>query len=262
MEDVKQYKYATTNNKEIDIFYVTPEMIDEETRIIFVMHGCLRNAEDYIEKWKELTNENMVVIFPKFSEDAFMEVEYNYGNVNSGYGINDENEWTFEEVDMIFLDFIIKLRLNIKKYILYGHSAGAQFVHRYMLLNESLCLDFAISANAGCYTVLSEEHKFPYGISDLVANKERMLRNLQKRFYVMVGSKYIDPNHAHFPQDRTFDFEGTNRYERGHSFYNYACKYARENKIKHKWHFVIMKNVSHNNEDTIPYVIEILRDTK
>ena len=45
---------------------------------------------------------------------------------------------------------------------MFGHSAGAQFTHRYMLLSKDKRISNAVVANAGWYTFINNA-KFPYG---------------------------------------------------------------------------------------------------
>lgn len=47
---------------------------------------------------------------------------------------------------------------------LWGHSAGAQFVHRYLLFEPTAPVRTAIAANAGWYTLPDLEQPFPYGL--------------------------------------------------------------------------------------------------
>jgi hypothetical protein len=61
------------------------------------------------------------------------------------------------------------LKLDHAGYDMYGHSAGAQFVHRYLQFYDSPKVKKAVAANAGWYTFPNEAINYPYGIKSLFA---------------------------------------------------------------------------------------------
>jgi len=81
---------------------------------------------------------------------------------SAGYmqgGMYDENgeeqpmeAWTFFLIDPMIVDFHNLFRSNDGLIDLWGHSAGGQFVHRFMLFKGSQWVDRAIAANSGWYT--------------------------------------------------------------------------------------------------------------
>ena len=60
----------------------------------------------------------------------------------------------------------IKTNLNYlgNSYNMFGHSAGAQFVHRFIQFKPLSRVDKAVSANAGWYTLPDTTIDFPYGL--------------------------------------------------------------------------------------------------
>ena len=247
-------------DKSIKVFWSTPDNIDNNTKVLFVMHGCLRNADKYIETWKILSElDNVIVIVPEFKKIEYSKYEYNYINILKNNEVVSYDDWTFNIIDLIFKDFINRFNLSTKKYILCGHSAGGQFSHRTMLFSNSVFLDYVIAINSGSYTVLDESKNYPYGIKNLENYKNIIANNLSKKMYILVGDLDNDPNHKYFPKDLEFEFQGKNRFERANYFYNTSKNYCDKNKMPFNWKLVTMKDVKHQGKDAIKYVLDIIK---
>ena len=84
------------------------------------------------------------------SNEAFPSELYNYGGVTRGA---KQISWAFTSIEYIF-DVLLVAGLKKNGYSLFGHSAGAQFAHRFVLFSPvgSRCLQ-VVSANAGWYTM-------------------------------------------------------------------------------------------------------------
>ncbi|MCL2355062.1 MAG: hypothetical protein FWC68_04245 [Oscillospiraceae bacterium] len=275
MEDIKIFEHFDENkNYNMNVFYYIGKGSVENKRIIFVMHGCLRNALNYLKLWVDYADENnLIVICPEFTREKYTISEYDYGGIVEGkedYSIGDiytplaiydgeiieESKWIFKNIDDIYLEFIEKNQLRNDGYILYGHSSGSQFVHRFALFSDSPYLKYAVCANAGIYTMLDEDVNYPHGIRNLKKYKNRINSALSRKVYVLVGSLDIDTNmlnttELELPQGKT-------RVERAKTFYNKLEEYAKNENIEHKWKFKIMEGVKHSSKETIPFVIDIL----
>src|SRR3546814_4271479 len=59
--------------------------------------------------------------------------------------------------------------LTAETYALYGHSGGAQFVHRYILAGGGPHMGRAVSANAGSYAMPDPAVAWPFGLRGLPA---------------------------------------------------------------------------------------------
>jgi hypothetical protein len=260
MRGIKSFRFEDNiTNHYIPVFYYIPTNYTDKSPIIFVMHGCLRNAEKYIINWINYAEEhNIIVVAPKFQKKYFEQCDYNYGNVNKNGEIVDEDDWTFNIIDKIFEVFIEKLSLRQNKYIIYGHSAGAQFVHRYFILNNSKYMKYAISANAGSYCMLNDKFDYPWGIKNLSNYTNRILSNLGKKLYVLIGDE--DNKVKYLPDSKQDYIEGSNRYERGKNFFKEANRFAINNKINMNWKLEVMHGVGHDNDKTIPYCINIINE--
>ena len=50
-QQIQEVTFSYWNKPDIKIFYSTPELIDEKTKIIFLIHGESRDAKKYINDW-------------------------------------------------------------------------------------------------------------------------------------------------------------------------------------------------------------------
>ncbi len=145
---------STITGKQVkqNIYYCGPRHIKSDTRVVIIMHGNKRNAKDYRDAWENHTGEgNLLILVPEFSKQDFPRSNsYNLAGMVSPSGILTPSEyWTFPLIDNLFLTVKKDQKLESERFYLYGHSAGAQFVHRYAMFANSSRLGLAIAANAG-----------------------------------------------------------------------------------------------------------------
>jgi hypothetical protein len=160
-------------------------------RAVIVVHGVLRNADEYfphmIEAVKHAGVEsNTLVIAPQFlleediaEFDLGDDVLFWGGETGEGWKKGDDSVSTeghprqaaassFEVVDRIIEQIALKGSFpNLKAVIVIGHSAGGQYVNRYAAgtrigksLPEGIHLRFIV-ANPSTYMYLTDERRLP-----------------------------------------------------------------------------------------------------
>ena len=142
----------TSNKKTLKVWYSMPKKITKETQLLFVMHGVKRNGEDYCKAWVPyVESKNLMVVVPEFSNEQFPgSSKYNLANMSkNSREFNKPETWNFFIIEELFSQLKKRFKLSNKRYSIFGHSAGAQFVHRFVMFGDSPNLDLAISANAG-----------------------------------------------------------------------------------------------------------------
>lgn len=146
-----------------------PVVRKESTPIVIVMHGASRDATPYFEDWKLLAAaQGFIVVVPYLSEQRFPGSAYNLGNVfdpDSGEQ-REKQKWTFSLIEPLFDEVVRRVRGEQSHYVLYGHSAGSQFVHRFMYYKPDARVSQFIAANAGWYTMPDFSIGYPYGLLD------------------------------------------------------------------------------------------------
>jgi pimeloyl-ACP methyl ester carboxylesterase len=246
--------YEPFNGKTLRIFYHIPSDVSSNTPIIFVFHGNSRNAFDYRNAMVEKANAfNFIVIAPEFSNINFPTGDaYNLGNVfvdgdnPSASTLNPEEEWTFSVIEPLF-DYI-KQNLNntTLKYHVFGHSAGAQFAHRFAMFKPHARYDKMVVSAGGWYTVTDLNIRFPYGFGDSPLEHIELSNLFNKQIMIQVGSLDNDPNAPQLRRNEFADAQGLNRLARAQHFYNKAAQLAQQNGFSFQWELHVNANADHN----------------
>ena len=275
LDQIKIMEYYDEKKKyNMNIFSYMPKGIINDMKIIFVMSGCLRDALNYLKKWIDYADKNnYIIIAPEFDRRHYSIGTHEYGNVidiEYDYSSQDiyvpfmkydtkiksEDDWIYKNIDEIYLDFIQRYNIEKKGYIMFGHSSGSQFTHRFAMLGNSEYCNKYICANAGLYTFYDTNKNYPYGIMNLDKYSDRIKASLQKEVYILAGKKDTESNMLNLlPEDKE---EGKNRYERAKNFYNSAKEFANDNGIEFNWEFISMPNVGHHSKDVIPTAVNII----
>ena len=93
----------------------------------------LRSIE--INGLKHLRKLNLLVIVPEFSEKNFPEVwGFNYGNIKTkNLEPIQKDLHAFMAIEPLANHALKKFKIKSKNWGIYGHGAGAHFVHRFVL---------------------------------------------------------------------------------------------------------------------------------
>ncbi len=243
--------YKSKNDSPFNVYYYLPEGDVSKMPILFVMHGVLRNADTYRDNWVDLADKHKVlIVVPQFTQENFKgDRGYAFGNVQARGGVlNDPSEWSFSLIDQIFDDVVKQTKSTQTKYDLFGHSAGSQFAHRFIIFTKKNKANRVITANAGSYTVLDYEVNYPFGIKDMDINDKHLKYLLQKDLVVQLGDKDNDPNHKQLPKSAEAMKQGAHRFERGHYFFEKAKAQAERLGVPFNWKLRIVKGAGHQNE--------------
>lgn len=149
-------------------------------RILFVIHGSGRDAEGYLRAFDDIIErQDALGIAPEWPQDLYPTSElFNLGVGRDGevggqpydpQEWRDPSEYTLSEVEHLFEAVKATLGSSACDYRIYGHSAGAQFVHRLLTFRPDARVARAVVANAGWYTLASEgdqsaNYYVPYGL--------------------------------------------------------------------------------------------------
>lgn len=263
--ETKNTTFAVWNNSDVELFYTLPEEINNQTQVLFIVHGGARDSEIYLDIWKKFTeHKNIILVAPEFKRADYE--DYEYLNISDDYGVLNKNlnEHLHNSLSIFFSFFKSKYNLEIDTYKLYGHSGGAQFVHRLLLFSDYDNVSSAVIAGAGSYTFLNNEN-YPYGLkeSNHLSDK-KIKRYLSQRVTFLIGNqdiKKFESSKKNNIQGKAM--QGNNRFEVGINYFNNLITVSERQKIPLRWKFQIAKGVAHDNEKMSLLASEILlKDVK
>ena len=243
-----KFTYDLWDKPNLDVYYHLPEIINVNTQVLFVIHGNSRNADNYLETWIKLAkNHNYAIFAPHFKRSQFISFNTLQMSTSSGRIRDDENLYLNNSIDLLFEYIKPLFNLNQKSYDIYGHSAGAQFVHRYLLFSNKPKVNKAVAANAGWYTFLDGSN-FPYGINNppIEFNSQNVINFLNMDLHIHIGSEDTDISSS-VNKSKGANNQGLNRFQRANNFFNYTTKIVEKNDLNYNWSFLVVDGVDHSN---------------
>jgi len=249
-------------DRPVTIWYHKPVKMNGDTRVIFIMPGLKRNAKEALYIWAALCGgtKTFLLLVPEFPTEHFPRIEdYILGNMISANGkLKAESEWTFSIIEKIFDTIVASNNLNTSGYIIFGHSAGAQFVHRMVMFMPNARIETAIAANAGFYTMPQFDVDFPYGLQKSPAIPEGLNMAFSKRLIVLLGTADNDPNHKYLRNTPETIAQGRHRFERGCNFFDLAKSIASELGANFQWQIKTVANVGHDKLKMSEFALNII----
>ena len=258
------FYFSNDNFNNIPVYFVAPEKIDRNSRLVIVMHGRKRNAEEYRDQWVQKANElNLVIVVPEFAEAKFPGVfQYNYGNVflQSGEEL-PQNQTLFSLVEPLANFSLKKFKIESNKWGIYGHGAGAHFVHRYILHQPHANHTLAIAANLGWYLSMTDQ-EWPFGLAKSNISEDQLKVAFSRYFLLMLGRADTSrkPNSPYVKENwDAISAQGEHRLARGRNFVKSAVAKSKEVNQFFKWGMVeVPTTKGHSNtEQMVPYAAEM-----
>ena len=251
-----QIVFSGWSGPKLPVYVHKPQTAGANSRIVFVMHGVNRDGDRYRDEWRDLADKHdLIIVVPTFGRTDFPTTDsYNFGNVlNKDGRKNPQAKWSFSAIEPLFDNIVCRIAGNQTGYALYGHSAGAQFVHRYVALANAPRMESAVAANSGWYT-MPDDGAFPYGWGGDIAGLVSTEKALQRRLTILLGTEDIDRQDPNLRINEQADKQGLTRFERGHGFLAAARKLAGRNKPL-GWRIAYAPGIGHDNGGTAPFAI-------
>lgn len=273
----------------ITIFYHMPVSFTNNSKILLVIPGAGRNADDYCDSWIEASEKYSVLII----SPSYPEKNYNYGDYHLGGVVKDLNltkgvsfkrgtnqihidesiieftvnrdrgNWIFTDFDRIFNIVKKATRSNQKRYDIFGHSAGGQILHRFVLFNPNSRADRIVASNAGTYTLPDYRTDFPFGLKNTDVKKRQLKRAFRKKLVLFIGEfDNQSETRGLMLRSETADKQGTNRLDRGKNFYKFSNELAKESDFSFNWKLEIIPNVGHNHKKMAKEAAKYLYEQK
>ena len=247
---------------ELPVFVHRPANAGPDSRIVFVMHGVRRDGDRYRDEWRDLAEEHdLVIVVPNFDREDFpTTASYNLGNiVREEGGRNPRDDWSFSAIEPLFDEIVCRLESDATGYAMYGHSAGGQFVHRYIALADAPRLDAAVAANSGWYTMPDAAETFPYGWGGDAEGLVDPARALARPLTILLGTEDIVRDDPNLRKTEEADRQGPTRFARGHAFFHTGRALSSEVQA-FGWRIAYAPGIGHDNGGmaafAVPYLVE------
>lgn len=238
----------------ITVWMYSPTDRPDTLPLVIMLHGAERNASAYLDQWARVADlYQLVVLAPTFDKDNFKGSDrYNLGNVwnEKEKRFIPEREWTFSVIEPMFDQFVKAVGSRESQYYLSGHSAGAQFVHRFLYFVPDNRAAKVFIANAGWYTLPDIENDYPFGVKNIPRIKRSIDYFFSKPLLLALGEADTDTTSANFQKGEPYSLQGANRFERGKNFFRTVQTAAVAQGASLNWTMVSLPGVAHSNAET------------
>jgi len=233
----------------ITVWTYRPKEMASNAPVLFVMHGVQRDGERYRNEWQPYADRaKALLLVPEFSTANFPgSAGYSVAKPDLNSVDDDLAPATYSALEKIF-DRAVKLTgLNALDYRLYGHSAGGQFVHRFIMLYPTARAKVAVAANAGWYMMPDFDVRFPYGLKGSGIDSAKLKEAFAKKLFILLGEKDDDPNHPLLNRGAGAMRQGRQRLERGQNFFRAARQAAEKLNVHFQWELATVADADHDN---------------
>jgi hypothetical protein len=235
-------------DKPVTVHYYKPLNATADAKVLFAIHGVERAGSRARDHWvKAAEKYGAIILAPEFDQARFPNRLFQMGGMEA----RNPADWTFHLIENLFEKLRVEEGLNASTYLLFGHSAGAQYVHRHLLMMDKSRIAIAVAANAGTYTfpVYSQSifsPRFPWTLDERLVDRPTLKERFGRNLVILLGEEDVKTT-GDFPSSREAMVQGSNRLERGRNFCEAAAAQARELGADFRWRCITMPGVGHNS---------------
>jgi hypothetical protein len=254
--------------KPLNVHVFRPSQFDSVTgRIWFVMHGTGRDAERYLKTAAPVAERHQVLLAVlEFSRNDYPTGDaYTLGVVTRGrvdHHAAEEGRWRnplqtpYMEIERTFSAVREALNSRQPGYFLFGHSAGAQFVHRLLSFVRCPRVLKAVAANAGWYTLPTVDKKwppFPYSLRGAAREFQDPRQVLAAPLIVLLGTRDTrgKEEDSNLRGSEGAIVQGANRLQRGMTYYEVGQQAAQIENQPFTWKIQLVPGAGHEAAEVI-----------
>jgi dienelactone hydrolase len=219
-----------------------------EPKLLLVFAGYNRDADRYRDHARGIAERACLwVISPLFDRERFPTWRYQRGGVTRDGKPMPQSEWT----GPLLADLIAWARSWAGQphmaYIMFGHSAGAQFLSRVAAYSPPSGLKRIVIANPSAHVWPSVDEAAPYGFAGIFDDETREMK--LRAYLALPLTIYLgaaDTDDRLLVKDEPAMRQGENRHERGLNVYRAASRLARERSWTFGWTLVEVARAGHS----------------
>jgi poly(3-hydroxybutyrate) depolymerase len=246
------------SDKPITVYYYKPKNASADSKLLFAIHGVERMGSRARDNWIDAAEKyGFIVVAPEFDSEHFPNKLFQMGGMEN----KDPAAWSFQIIENLFEKIRNEESLTTPAYMLFGHSAGAQYVHRFVLMMEKPRLSTAVAANAGAYTIPAYSNsRYPWALDERLTAQPRLKEVFARRLVILLGESDTKTSGGNLPSSQEAIAQGQNRLERGKNFYSKAQSQAQELKATLNWQLTTVPGVGHDSARMSKAAARILFD--
>jgi pimeloyl-ACP methyl ester carboxylesterase len=260
-DELSSFWYRDTAHAWIQTRMVVPATLSSRTRMLFVMHGAGRDAVSYCGPWVEWAQaQDYILVCPVFDNRRWpSDAGYNLGALfrnKSETQANNEEAWSFSVVEQMHARLRNSFGLASPHFDIWGHSAGGQFVTRFVLFRPAAPVRLALAANPGWYLLPNETATYPCGpVHDQLDFSRQDLQYWTRRTMVIFRGTE-DLSRKDLDVRGCMDSQGEHRYARAKTFHNAAKAFDPDT----RWQLVDVPGIGHDAAGMTPAAQDFIRN--
>lgn len=243
----------------VTVYTYRPAAATADSPIWIVMHGVRRDvgrhiAYDYYDTWERLAEQyGAVLLVPEFTEAKWPTFwNYTLGNIRTpSLRPIPWDHSSFHVVEQAFRSAVDLTGSRQRKFSIFGHGAGAQFVQRYVLHTGGRHIHRAVAANPGWYMLPDDEYRFPFGLRDAAIAPKTLRAAFATDFILLLGQSDINSGGG-LRNDPEAVAQGRNRYDRGHFYFERSRAAAARHGAAFRWRIEEVPGVGHEFDRMSP----------
>jgi len=254
---------STEVERTIWVFYACPPSGIRDAPIIIAMHGMDRAAAGFRDAMAgQSVRHGRIVLVPEFDVRQFPDFHaYNCGGVRLPPPSNvvlPRDHWNFGVVDRMFAHVRDLIGSNRTTFGLFGNSAGAQYVLRYLALTEASAVDTVVAANCAVYMLPDLAVEYPIGMGGLDLDDGHLRRYLGRRLVILLGDTDNDPHAPDLPRMDYAMLQGPHRLARGLWHFRHCTELAAGLGVDFGWKLEIAQRAGHVDQQIYDQGVDIL----
>ena len=250
---LSSFFYKDVAHAWVRTYMVVPASLNRASGMLFVMHGSARDALSYCEPWVEwAATHDYIVVCPTFDTRRWPgDYSYNQGAVfrnKTETQLNTEEAWAFSAVQKMQFQLRKQFDLQSPRFDLYGHSAGGQFVTRFMLFRPTAPVRLALPANPGWYLLPKETEAYPCGPahSQLAFTAQDLRHWTRRNMVIFRGTE--DLLKADLDTRGCMEAQGEHRFARAKSFHDAGKAFDPDT----TWRLIDVPGIGHDQRGMAP----------
>lgn len=246
---VMPFSFEGQAGRKINLHYYRARNYSPGGNVVFVLHGMLRNGDEYRDFWIDAADaHDLLIVAPTFPNAGFSDpINYNNGMVKTAdERTTARSSWTYnvpaKVVEMLTEEGIMTQGTAR----IFGHSAGGQFLHRMVSLVGFGPFREVIAANSGWYSLPTLEQDFPAGLGGTGLDQTALTDLLQTELWILAGQRDCEKTAENLPMGPEAEAQGAGRLQRARTYYESGKAAAAALGVPFGWKLTEVPDVDHD----------------